>query len=296
MTDSEFINKFRIYLIKLFKIYEKKDNCYDFYYFKNFNLIDEKCENKEKCNKENNYNKEFMEILINNNFKNIDMEDLDFKDIKYEKNKNQIIINCVLNFIGNDEIFNIKKYYKLNITFIYEYKETIYIKFNKMEIIYKYENIENKKENEDNDDSLIEEEIKKENNDINKILINLASLDVSGLSKKDQENHRRFMELFDRREKAMSKMKGLIPDEKTINELMQIEIQMRPLAKQERKALLGGVARELGYTGEDCAVITDTLEGIFDCTGSDGLGGLGDLMDGAEVQPGVSIETHVIGL
>ena len=124
----------------------------------------------------------------------------------------------------------------------------------------------------------------------------LASLDVSGLSKKDQENHRRFMELFDRREKAMSKMKGLIPDEKTINELMQIEIQMRPLAKQERKALLGGVTRELGYTDEDGAVITDTLEGIFDCTGSDGLGGLGDLMDGAEVQPGVSIETHVIGL
>lgn len=123
----------------------------------------------------------------------------------------------------------------------------------------------------------------------------LASLDVSGLSKKDQENHRRFMELFDRREKAMSKMKGLIPDEKTINELMQIEIQMRPLAKQERKALLSGVTRELGYTGEDGAVITDTLEGIFDCTGSDGLGGLGDLMDGAEAQPGVSIETHVIG-
>ena len=123
----------------------------------------------------------------------------------------------------------------------------------------------------------------------------LASLDVSGLSKKDQENHRRFMELFDRREKAMSKMKGLIPDEKTINELMQIEIQMRPLAKQERKALLSGVARELGYTGEDGAVITDTLEGIFDCTGSDSLGGLGDLMDGAEGQPGVSIETHVIG-
>lgn len=127
----------------------------------------------------------------------------------------------------------------------------------------------------------------------------LASLDVSGLSKKDQENHRRFMELFDRREKAMSKMKGLIPDEKTINELMQIEIQMRPLAKLERKALLGGVARELGYTGEDGAVITDTLEGIFDCTGTDGLGGLGEmmggLMDGAEGQPGVSVETHVIG-
>lgn len=55
------------------------------------------------------------------------------------------------------------------------------------------------------------------------------------------------------------------------------------------------MTRELGYTDEDGAVITDTLEGIFDCTGSDGLGGLGDLMDGAEGQPGVSIETHVIG-
>ncbi len=127
----------------------------------------------------------------------------------------------------------------------------------------------------------------------------LASLDVSGLSKKEQENHRRFMELLDRREKAMSKMKGLIPDGNTINELMQIEMQMRPLAKQERKALLGGVTRELGYTGDDGAVITDTLEGIFDCTSSDGLGGLSEMMgdlDGAEVRPGVSVETHVIGL
>ena len=124
----------------------------------------------------------------------------------------------------------------------------------------------------------------------------LASLDVSGLSAKERENHKRFMELFDRREKAMAKMKGLIPDEKTLGDLMQIEMQMRPLAKQERKALLGGVTRELGYAGEDGAIITDTLEGIFDCTGSDGLGGLGGLMDGAEGQPGVSIETHVIGL
>ncbi len=124
----------------------------------------------------------------------------------------------------------------------------------------------------------------------------LASLDVSGLSKKERENHKRFMELFDRREKAMSKMKGLIPDEKTVNELIQIEMEMRPLAKQERKALLGGVTRELGYTGEDGAIVMETLEGIFDCTGSDGLGGLGELMDGAEGEPGVSIETHVIGL
>ena len=127
----------------------------------------------------------------------------------------------------------------------------------------------------------------------------LASIDVSGLSAKERENHSRFMELFDRREKAMSKMKGLIPDEKTIGELMEIELQMQPLAKQERKALLGALTKELGYSGEDGAVVTDTIDGIIDCTGSGGLGGLADLdglMDGAEIQPGVSVETHVIGL
>ena len=124
----------------------------------------------------------------------------------------------------------------------------------------------------------------------------LASLDVSGLSAKEQKNHRRFMELFDRREKVRSKMKGLLPDQKTIGELVEIEMQMQPLAKEERKALLGAVARELGYTGEDGAVITETLEGIFDCTGSGGPGGLGGLMEGGDVQPGVSIETHVIGI
>ena len=124
----------------------------------------------------------------------------------------------------------------------------------------------------------------------------LASLDVSGLSAKEQESHRRFMELFDRREMVLSKMKGLIPDQKTIGELVEIDMQMQPLAKEERKALLGAVVRELGYTGEDGAIVTDTLEGIFDCTGSGGPGGLGGLMDGAEIQPGVSVETHVIGL
>jgi len=127
----------------------------------------------------------------------------------------------------------------------------------------------------------------------------LGSLDVSGLSEKERENHSRFLELFERREKAMSKMKGLIPDEKTIGELMEIEMQMQPLAKKERKALLGALTRELGYSGDDGAVVAETIEGIFDCTGPGGLGGLADLsglMDGDEIQPSVSVETHVIGL
>ena len=127
----------------------------------------------------------------------------------------------------------------------------------------------------------------------------LASLDVSGLSAKERETHSRFMEFFDRREKAMSKMKGLLPDEKTIGELMEIELQMQPLAREERKALLGALTKELGYSDEDGAVVADSIEGIIDCTGSGGLGGLADLdglMDGADIQPSVSVETHVIGL
>jgi len=127
----------------------------------------------------------------------------------------------------------------------------------------------------------------------------LASLDVSGLSAKERETHSRFMEFFDRREKAMSKMKGLLPDEKTIGELMEIELQMQPLAREERKALLGALTKELGYSGEDGAVVADSIEGIIDCTGSGGLGGLADLdglMDGADIQPSVKVETHVIGL
>ena len=182
MSDSEIINKFRINLIKLFKI---KDDCDDFYYFKNLKLIDKNIENKEELKnkynedfkeKMNNYNKDFMQILktlINNNFKNIDMEDLKFENIEYEKSKSQIIINCILNFIGTDELFYINKYYKLNITFINEnIKDKIYIKFNKIEIIYKYENIKNKKEDNDSDDSLSEEENKKEDNNITNILLN----------------------------------------------------------------------------------------------------------------------------
>ena len=74
---------------------------------------------------------------------------------------------------------------------------------------------------------------------------------------------------------------------------------MQPLAKQERKALLGALTKELGYSGEDGAVVADSIEGIIDCTGSGGLGGLADLdglMDGADIQPSVKVETHVIGL
>ena len=121
----------------------------------------------------------------------------------------------------------------------------------------------------------------------------LASLDVSSFSAKERENHKKFMELFDRREKAKAKMKGGIPDQSTIQELMEAEIQMAPIAKAERVALARELARELGCSGEDVDTVQEVIGNIFDCTSGGGLGGMEDMMDAGGVPPGVGIETHM---
>ena len=111
----------------------------------------------------------------------------------------------------------------------------------------------------------------------------LASLDVSSFSAKERENHKKFMEMFDRREKAKAKMKGGIPDQSTIQELMEAEIQMAPIAKAQRVALARELARELGCTGEDVDTVQEAIGNIFDCTSGGGLGGLEDMMDAGGV-------------
>ena len=121
----------------------------------------------------------------------------------------------------------------------------------------------------------------------------LASLDVSSFSAKERENHKKFMELFDRREKAKAKMKGGIPDQSTIQELMEAEIEMAPIAKAERVALARELARELGCSGEDVDTVQEAIGNIFDCTSGGGLGSMEDMMDAGGVPPGVGIETKV---
>ena len=101
------------------------------------------------------------------------------------------------------------------------------------------------------------------------------------------------MELFDRREKAKAKMKGGSPDQSTIQELMEAEIQMAPIAKAERVALARELARELGCSGEDVDTVQEVIGNIFDCTSGGGLGGMEDMMDAGGVPPGVGIETHM---
>ena len=130
----------------------------------------------------------------------------------------------------------------------------------------------------------------------------LASINLDGMSADERKNHAKFLELMERREAAAAKMKGGIPDAATIQKLVELEVEMTPVAKKARSALVRQVARELGYQGEDVEVVRDTIDTIFDCTSSGGLGGLGDVLEGAEgmpgmsVSPSVSVETHVIGL
>ena len=88
-------------------------------------------------------------------------------------------------------------------------------------------------------------------------------------------------------------MKGGIPDQSTIQELMEAEIQMAPIAKAERVALARELARELGCTGEDVDTVQEAIGNIFDCTSGGGLGSMEDMMDAGGIPPGVGIETKV---
>ena len=132
----------------------------------------------------------------------------------------------------------------------------------------------------------------------------LASVDVSGMSARERDNHKRYMELLAKREAISAKMKGGIPDMGAIQEMVQLGIEMEPAAKEERSTLVRQVARELGYTGDDVEVIHDTMKSIYDCTSGGGLGGLGDINEAmgglggglGGGAPDVKVETQVIGL
>ena len=130
----------------------------------------------------------------------------------------------------------------------------------------------------------------------------LAAVNTDGMSDDERENHAKFLKLMEKREAIAAKMKGGFPDAESIQKMVELEVEMAPVAKKARSALVGQVARELGYQGEDVDVVRDTVNTIFDCTSGGGLGGLGDIMEsaggapGTVVSPEVKVETHVIGL
>lgn len=118
----------------------------------------------------------------------------------------------------------------------------------------------------------------------------LKSIDVSDMSKADRDQHAKFIELAERREAVKAKMKFGLPDQQTLQEMMEVEMQMMPLAKKERAALSRELARELGYTGDDADAVCDAVGNIIDSTSGGGLEGA---MDAVEGVPGVEIGTDV---
>ena len=118
----------------------------------------------------------------------------------------------------------------------------------------------------------------------------LKSIDVSSMPPEERDAHSKFIELAERREAVMSKMKLGIPDQSTLQEMMEVEMQMMPLAKKERAALSRELARELGYAGDDADAVCDAVGNIIDSTSGGGLEGA---MDAVEGLPGVEIGTDV---
>lgn len=133
----------------------------------------------------------------------------------------------------------------------------------------------------------------------------LAAVDVSRMSKSDRENHKKFLSLLEKREAIRAKATGIIPNPAVLQEMVELDMAMQKVAKQERSALVREVVRELGYSGDDVDVVHDTLVNVFDSTSGGGLNSLfeaasdimpGDGADGGEPKVKVGVETHVIGM
>lgn len=123
----------------------------------------------------------------------------------------------------------------------------------------------------------------------------LKAIDTAAMTDEERANHEKFLELTERREAVRSRITGFLPDQNTIQELMEIEMQSMALARKERDALAGELARELGYAGEDADVVRDAVKNIYNCTGGGGFDGVMDAVggeDGMDVKFGV--QTHVV--
>ena len=120
----------------------------------------------------------------------------------------------------------------------------------------------------------------------------------------EKANHKRYLELFAKREAASEKMRGGMFNQDAIREMVEVGMEMRETAKEERATLMRQVARELGYTGDDAKTIQETVQNIYDCTSSGPMSGINALMESAPMLKGggaggasdIKVETHVIGL
>jgi hypothetical protein len=114
----------------------------------------------------------------------------------------------------------------------------------------------------------------------------LESIDVSRLSESERKTHAEFIRLSKKREKINAKIvKNGMPDMGSIQEMAMLEVQLQPLAAEERSILAKEVARDLGYSGEDVEVVHDAIKQVYDCTSN----GLGDMIEGTLDMSGVEM-------
>lgn len=127
----------------------------------------------------------------------------------------------------------------------------------------------------------------------------LAAVDMSAASKAEQKTHNDYLKLVAEQEELMGKVKGIIPDGKTLGKLVELQMKAKPLAEAERKTLLRQMSANLGYAGDDADVVVGTVEDIVGATSGGGIGdALNSLTDGlggmGDDDPSVEVQTQVL--
>ena len=102
----------------------------------------------------------------------------------------------------------------------------------------------------------------------------LSSVNTSNMSAQDKETHDEYQELLARREALEEQMhQPDITDDarhELMDEMREIDHQMRTLGGSERKVLLNGVAQAIGMQGDAATELVETVSDVFEATAAGG--------------------------
>lgn len=98
----------------------------------------------------------------------------------------------------------------------------------------------------------------------------LSSVNTSNMSAQDKDTHDEYQQLLARREALEEQMhQSDITDDmrhELMDEIREVDQQMRTLGESERKVLLGEVAQAIGMKGDAAAELVQTVNDVFDAT------------------------------
>jgi len=105
----------------------------------------------------------------------------------------------------------------------------------------------------------------------------LSSVDTSRMSKSAKITHANYQDLIARRQELEEQLhaEGITDEERKalFKELHGTSQAMRIMGQSERNVLVEETARNLGFTGDDVKLISETMRDIVDATDSFGHGG-----------------------